>query len=107
VLVAALPPSLRPIYTSPAGLGTVIAIGHHLMLWKVATSAFALGIGIELAGLAALTARMPSALTLAALALFALALFALAAAMWVVNLVFRLTVTVRVAAAAGRGSQPP
>jgi hypothetical protein len=44
---------------------------------------------------------MPSALTLAALALFALA-----AAMWVVNLVFRLTVTVSVAAAAGRGSRP-
>lgn len=54
VLVAALPPSLRSVYTSPAGLGTVMTIGHHLTLWKVATSAF--GIGIELVGLAALTA---------------------------------------------------
>ena len=103
VLVAALPPSLRSVYTSPGGLGTVMTIGHHLTLWKVATSAFGMGIGIELVGLAALTARIPSALPMAALGLFVLA-----ATMWVVNLVFRLTVTVSVATSAvGSGTQPP
>jgi hypothetical protein len=103
VLVAALPPSLRSVYTSPAGFGTVMTIAHHLTLWKVATSAFGIGIGIELVGLAALTARIPSTLPIAALGLFVLA-----ATMWVINLVFRLTVTVSVATSAvGSGTQPP
>jgi hypothetical protein len=103
VLVAALPPSLRPVYTSPAGLGTVMTIGHHLTLWKVATSAFGIGIALELAGLAALTARIGSALPMAALGLFVLA-----ATTWIINLVFRLTVTVSVAASAvTSGTQPP
>ena len=103
LLVAGLPPPLRSVYTSPAGLGTVMTIGHHLTLWKVATSAFGIGIGIELVGLAALTARIWSALPIAALGLFGLA-----ATMWVINLVFRLTVTVSVAASAvGSGTQPP
>jgi hypothetical protein len=102
VLVAALPPPLRSAYLQPAGPGAVITIGQHLTLWKVATSAFGLGIGIELVGLAGLTARIRSTLSIAALGLFGLA-----TAMWVINLVFRLTVTVSVAAAAeGSGTEP-
>jgi hypothetical protein len=61
-----------------------------------------IGIGIELVGLAALTARIRSALSIAALGLFVLA-----ATMWVINLVFRLTVMVSVAASAvGSGTEP-
>jgi hypothetical protein len=100
--VVSLSQPLPSVYTSPAGLGTLMTIGQHLTLWKVGTSAFGIGIGIELVGLAALTARIRSALAIAALGLFVLA-----ATMWVINLVFRLTVTASVAAsAAGSGTEP-
>jgi hypothetical protein len=93
----------QSVFTSPAGLDTVMTIGHHLTGWKLFTYSFGIGIGIELVGLAALTARIPSALPIAALGLFVLA-----ATIWVINLVFRLTVTVSVAASAvGSGTQPP
>ena len=95
-----LPPS---VMTSPGGLGTVMTIGHHLTAWKLWASAFAIGIGIELVGLAALTARIPSALPIAALGLFVLA-----ATIFVIDLVFMLTVTVSVeVSAVGSGTQPP
>jgi hypothetical protein len=40
-VLVAVPAPLRSAYVSPAGLGALMTIGHHLTLWKVATSASA------------------------------------------------------------------
>jgi hypothetical protein len=103
VLIAALPPSLRSAYESPAGPTAVNIIGHHLAIWKVASASFAIGAVLLLIGLAALTARVRSTISVVALALYATA-----TALWVVNLVFRLTVTVHVAEqTVAAGGVPP
>jgi hypothetical protein len=103
VLIAALPPSLRSAYESPAGPTAVNTIGHHLTIWKVASTSFAIGAALLLVGLSALTARIKSAISVVALALYGTA-----TALWIVNLVFRLTVTVHVAGqTVAAGSVPP
>ena|SRR5436190_21673783 len=98
VLIAAFIPSLYPVWTA-RGVDAVALIARHRGSWQVANVLFAVGAGLTLAGLAALT----SLLDRQPLPTVGLTLMALASALWLANLAFRLTVTLRVS---GRATVP-
>jgi hypothetical protein len=68
---------------------------------------FAVGAGLTLAGLAALTGQLNRQPAVGPMATAALALAALASTLWIANLAFRLTVTVRAADALAAGDVVP
>src|SRR2546421_9507663 len=107
VLIAAFLPSLYPVWTARA-VNAVGIIAQHRGTWRLANVLFAAGAGLTLAGLAALTGRLnarPAATGI--LPTVALTLMALASALWLANLAFRLTVTMRVAGAVANGGTVP
>jgi hypothetical protein len=111
VLIAAFLPSLYAVWTA-RGVSALTTIGQHRGTWQLANWLFALGAGLTLAGLAALTgllnhepattsgrpATLPSA---------AFALIGVASTLWLANLAFRLAVTVRVADTVTGGGATP
>jgi hypothetical protein len=101
VLVAAFIPSLYPVWTA-RGVNAVTLIGQHRGTWQVANWLFAAGAALTLAGLGVLTRLLNHPLGGAALTLMTLA-----STLWIANLAFRLTVTVRTAdLVSGGGSVP-
>ena len=107
MLIAAFLPSLYPVWTARA-VNAVGIIAQHRGTWRLANVLFAAGAGLTLAGLAALTGRLnarPAATGI--LPTVALTLMALASALWLANLAFRLTVTMRVAGAVANGGTVP
>jgi hypothetical protein len=102
VLIAAFLPSLYPVWTARA-VDAVGIIAQHRGIWRLANVLFAVGAGLTLAGLAALTGRLSGGPTTTV----ALTLMALASVLWLANLAFRLTVTMRVAGAVADGGTVP
>jgi hypothetical protein len=94
VLVAAFLPALYPVWTGRGDPMTVI--GQHRGTWQLANWLFAAGAGATLAGLGALTGVVDRRPADGAVPAAALVLMALASTLWLANLAFRLTVTVRV-----------
>ncbi len=106
VLVAAFLPALYPVWTA-RGVNAVTLIGQHRGTWQLANWLFAAGAGLTLAGLGSLTALLARRPGTGTLPMAALALTALASTLWLANLAFRLTVTVRtVDTVAGGGAVP-
>jgi len=106
VLIAAFLHALYPVWMA-RGVHALTLIGQHRGDWQLANWLFAAGAGLTLAGLAALTAaasRRPGA---GALSTTALGLMVLASTLWIANLAFRLTVTVRAVDAVSAGHAPP
>jgi hypothetical protein len=106
VLIAAFLPALYPVWMA-RGVHALTLIGQHRGAWQLANWLFAAGAGLTLAGLAALTAvvsRQPGA---GALPTTALGLMVLASTLWIANLAFRLTATVRVVDAVSAGHAVP
>lgn len=92
VVAAALLPSLLPVWRAPA-VEAVVLIGRNLGAYRVSSVLFALGAALTIAGLGALTRVLGGVVAQAGLVLMSAA-----SALWLANLAFRLTVTVRVAA---------
>jgi hypothetical protein len=105
VLVGAFLPSLYPVWIA-RGVNAITLISQHRGAWQVANWLFAVGAGLTLAGLAALTALLNRQPTIGALPTVALALMTLASTLWTANLAFRLTVTVQAAAVSNGGAVP-
>jgi hypothetical protein len=93
VLVAATLPALYPVWLA-RGVNAVTLISQHRGAWQLANWLFAVGAGLTLAGLAALTALVDGQPGTRTLPTTALALMALASTLWTASLAFRLTVTV-------------
>jgi hypothetical protein len=105
VLVGASLPSLFPVWTA-RGVDALPIIGQHRGSWQVANWLFATGAGLTLAGLGALTVLFsrPAGSTLPTAAL---TLMAVATTLWIANLAFRLTATVRAAGSVSDGAPVP
>jgi hypothetical protein len=106
VLVAAFLPSLYPVWLARGG-NAVTLISQHRGTWQLANWLFAVGAGLSLTGLAALTALFNRQPTIGAQPTVALALMALASTLWTANLAFRLTVTVRAVDVLSNGGAVP
>jgi hypothetical protein len=94
VMVAAFLPSLYKVWLAN-GINAVSLISQHRSAWQLANWLFAIGAGLTLAGLAALTAALNGRPSTGPLPTSALLLATLASTLWIANLAFRLTVTVR------------
>jgi hypothetical protein len=94
--LAAFYPGLGPIWSAHGAHAARLIAGHRTG-WQVANWSFGVGIVSTLAGIAIMTS------VLRPKPYVALALFAVAAALWIADLTFRLTVTVDAADEAGRG----
>ncbi len=106
VMVAAFVPSLYPVWLA-RGVNAIALISQHRDSWQLANWLFGIGAGLTLAGLAALTAllnRQPGA---GLLPPTSLALMTVATTLWIANLGFRLTVTVRTVDSFSTGGQIP
>jgi hypothetical protein len=106
VMVAAFLPSLYQVWLA-RGINAVSLISQHRGTWQVANWLFAVGAGLTLAGLAALTAQLNRRPSIGPLATSALILMTLASTLWMANLAFRLTVTVRAVDALAAGGAVP
>src|SRR6266480_3845166 len=95
VLVAAFIPSLYPVWTA-RGINAIPLIAQHRGTWQLANWLFVAGAVLTLAGLGAL-APLLNRPTHSALPSTALTLMTLASTLWIANLTFRLTITVRTA----------
>ncbi len=104
--VAALYPNLSSIWTARPDRA-VRLIADHEGAWEFANWMFAVGIGGTLAGLAMLARVLDRAAPGSALPAVATALVVAGSAVWIANLAYRLTVTVRVADAVHSGVPIP
>ncbi|TWP50909.1 hypothetical protein FKR81_17665 [Lentzea tibetensis] len=102
VVAAASLPSLLPVWRA-RGVDAVAIIGQHVGAWQLSSWLFAVGAALTLAGFGALNGVLERTTWSNA----GLALMTLATALWMANLAFRLTVTVRVAEAVRAGGPVP
>jgi len=105
VLVAAFIPALYPVWTA-RGINAIPLIAQHRGTWQLANWLFVAGAVLTLAGLGAL-APLLNRPTHSALPSTALTLMTLASTLWIANLAFRLTITVRTADLTSAGSATP
>ena len=105
VLVAAFIPALYPVWTA-RGINAIPLIAQHRGTWQLANWLFVAGAVLTLAGLGAL-APLLNRPTHSALPSTALTLMTLASTLWIANLTFRLTITVRTADLTSAGSATP
>jgi len=106
VLVAAFLPALYPVWTA-RGAKAVTILGQHRGTWQLANWLFAVGAGLTLAGLGALTGLLDRQPVHSAVPSAALTLMTLASTLWMATLAFRLTVTVRTADTVSGGGPIP
>ena len=100
--VAALYPGLSSIWTAGGGRAVQL-IADRESAWEIANWMFTIGIGATLAGLVMLAHILDRASPGSAIPAVATAFAVVGSVVWVANLAYRLTVTVRVA---DRGNVP-
>lgn len=97
---------LRGVWTA-GGPQAITSIAQQLTAWRWANGLFATGLALTVAGLSGVTSLLRGNRPWAVLADIGLATYLLAAPLWLVSLVFRLTVAVTVADGVLRGAPVP
>jgi hypothetical protein len=105
-IVAALYPGLQPIWTAHGAVAAMRVV-HHRGAWEIGNWMFAVGIGLTLGGLVVLTRMLGRGSIGSDLPAVARALATAGTAVWIADLTYRLTATVRVADAIKRHAPVP
>jgi hypothetical protein len=105
-MVAALYPGLGPVWTAHGAVAAMRVV-HHRGAWEIGNWTFGVGIGLTLAGLVVLTRILGRGSIGSDLPAVARALATAGTAVWIVDLTYRLTATVRVADAVKRHAPVP